>query len=84
MDTGTVPSLGDNLVTTSSHDNEEEAAEVAVERPAQDEEARSKATFEFKVENFSTIKDPVWSPPCIVSNLPWRIIVRQKQVYHSD
>ena len=38
-----------------------------------DYEARSEATFQFKVDNISSIKDPVLSEPCIVRNLPWRI-----------
>ena len=37
------------------------------------DEARSEATFQFKVDNISSIKDPVLSEPCIVRNLPWRI-----------
>ena len=41
-----------------------------------DYEARSEATFQFKVDNISSIKDPVLSEPCIVRNLPWRIKFR--------
>ena len=37
------------------------------------DEARSEATFRFKVDNISSIKDPVLSETCIVRNLPWRI-----------
>ena len=37
------------------------------------DEARSEATFQFKVDNISSIKDSVLSKPCIVRNLPWRI-----------
>ena len=40
------------------------------------DEARSEATFQFKVDNISSIKDPVLSEPCIVRNLPWRIKFR--------
>ena len=83
MDSETGPAPLDNLVTTSSQDNEEEVVETVEAGQAVDDEARSEATFAFKVENFSTIKD-VWSPPCIVSNLPWSIYVGQTQVYHSD
>ena len=37
------------------------------------DEARSEATFQFKVDNISSIKDPVLSEPYFVRNLPWRI-----------
>ena len=80
MDPETAPAPVDNLATASSQDNDEEAVE---EKQAQDDEARSEATFAFKVKNFSTIKGSVLSPPCIVRNLPWKIKVmhRQTQVY---
>ena len=42
------------------------------------DEARSEATFQFKVDNISSIKDPVLSEPCIVRNLPWKIKIMQK------
>ena len=44
-----------------------------------EDEARSEATFQFRVENFSTIKDSVRSDPCIVRNLPWKILIMQKR-----
>ena len=40
--------------------------------------ARSEAIFQFKVDNFSSIKEPVLSEPCIVRNLPWKIKIMQK------
>ena len=45
----------------------------------EDDEARSEATFQFKVENFSQIRDSVLSDPCIVRNLPWKIMIMQRQ-----
>ena len=85
MDPETAPAPVDNLATASSQDNEEEAVE---EKQAQDDEARSEATFAFKVENFSTIKESALSPPCIVRNLPWKIMIMQRQtqtqVYHCN
>ena len=45
----------------------------------EDDEARSEATFQFKVENFSQIRDSVLSEPCIVRNLPWKIMIMQRQ-----
>ncbi|XP_065341533.1 ubiquitin carboxyl-terminal hydrolase 7 isoform X2 [Cloeon dipterum] len=39
------------------------------------DEARSEATFQFTVTNFSKLKDSQLSPPCFVRNLPWKIMV---------
>jgi len=39
------------------------------------DEARSEATFQFTVSNFSKLKDSQLSPPCFVRNLPWKIMV---------
>ena len=35
------------------------------------DEARSEATFKYKIDNFSKLKDTVLSPPTFVRNLPW-------------
>ena len=43
-----------------------------------DYEARSEATFQFKVDSFSSIMDPALSEPCIVRNLPWKIKIMQR------
>ena len=43
-----------------------------------DYEARSEATFQFKVDKFSSIMDPALSEPCIVRNLPWKIKIMQR------
>jgi hypothetical protein len=45
----------------------------------ENDEARSEATFRFKVENFLSIKDSVLSEPCIIRNLPWKIMIMQRQ-----
>lgn len=39
------------------------------------DEARSEATFRYTVENVSKMKESQLSPPCIVRNLPWKIMV---------
>jgi len=39
-----------------------------------DDDARSEATFQFKIENFSKMKDSVLSSPTYVRNLPWKIM----------
>ena len=88
MDPETAPAPVDNLATASSQDNEEEVVETVEAGQAVDDEARSEATFAFKVENFSTIKESALSPPCIVRNLPWKIMIMQRQtqtqVYHCN
>jgi len=50
----------------------------------EDDEARSEATFRFKVENFSSIKDSVLSEPCIIRNLPWKIMIMQRHTQTQD
>ena len=74
-----VPAPEDNMVTTSSQGAEEEAGENKEEAEDEDDEARSEATFSFTVENFSQIKESALSPPCIVRNLPWKIMIMQRQ-----
>ena len=64
-----------NMVTTSEATEKEEDKEGCED---EDDEARSEATFQFRVENFSTIKDSVLSDPCIVRNLPWKIMIMQR------
>ena len=64
-----------NMVTTSEANEKEEDKEGCED---EDDEARSEATFQFRVENFSTIKDSVLSDPCIVRNLPWKIMIMQR------
>ncbi len=48
------------------------------------DEARSEATFMFTKENFSKIKDTVLSDPCIIRNLPWKIMVMQRTGNNMD
>lgn len=76
-----------NTIEDSSTDTEVKAA-----KPAEDEEdgaedgdeARSEATFSFKVENFSQIRDSALSPPCIIRNLPWKIMIMQRQTQNQE
>ena len=64
---------------TTSHQAENEAENDKDIISEEDDEARSEATFQFKVENFSQIRDSVLSEPCIVRNLPWKIMIMQRQ-----
>ena len=66
--------------TTSTTSPTEKEAETDKEIISEeDDEARSEATFQFRVENFSQIRDSVLSEPCIVRNLPWKIMIMQRQ-----
>merc|ERR1719420_946459 len=70
-----------NMVTTTEANEKEEDKEGCED---EDDEARSEATFQFRVENFSTIKDSVLSDPCIVRNLPWKIMIMQRMTTTQD
>jgi len=75
------------MVTTSLADTEVEEKEKEEDKEGceqEDDEARSEATFTFRVENFSTIKDSVLSEPCIVRNLPWKIMIMQRMTTTQD
>lgn len=48
---------------------------LAVDATLDEEETRSEATFRFRVENFSRLRESVLSTPCYVRNLPWKIMV---------
>ena len=61
---------------TTSHPAETEVETDKDIISEEDDEARSEATFQFKVENFSRIRDSVLSEPCIVRNLPWKIMIK--------
>jgi hypothetical protein len=36
-----------------------------------------------KVENFSQIRDSALSSPCIIRNLPWKIMIMQRQTQNQ-
>ena len=68
----------------ATHAKEAVAVAAAAASPAEngaevDDEARSEATFSFKVKNMSKLRIPALSPPCIVRNLPWRIMIMQRR-----
>ncbi|XP_034946469.1 ubiquitin carboxyl-terminal hydrolase 7 isoform X3 [Chelonus insularis] len=48
---------------------------IGLDQDMDEDEARSEATFRYTVENVSKMKDSQLSPPCIVRNLPWKIMV---------
>lgn len=59
-------------------DNQVSQTTIAQNAPMEDDEVRSEATFRFKVENLSKLKDSVLSPPCYVRNLPWKIMAMSR------
>lgn len=48
---------------------------VSTDTEMEEDDARSEATFRHTVFNFSKLKDSQLSTPCIVRNLPWKIMV---------
>ncbi|KAL1115934.1 hypothetical protein AAG570_005429, partial [Ranatra chinensis] len=48
------------------------------------DDARSEATFRHVVVNFSKLKDSQLSAPCIVRNLPWKIMVMPRSSQTQD
>ena len=39
--------------------------------------------FRFKVKNLSKLQDSVLSPPCIIRNLPWKIMIMQRTLQNG-
>lgn len=64
--------------------NDNNAIVSAADAQMEDEEMRSEATFRFRVENFTKLKESVLSPPCYVRNLPWKIMVLQRTSNTND
>lgn len=83
--TATNPSLPTATVTTTTTTTTVSDDGVAADTPMIDEEEmRSEASFKFRVENFSKLKDSVLSPPCYVRNLPWKIMVMPRTSMTND
>jgi len=49
-----------------------------------DDEARSEATFSFKVEDFSLMRESMLSPCYIIRNLPWKIMIMQRPPQNQE
>lgn len=53
----------------------------------EEDHSRAEATFRFTVTEFSKFKESKeskLSPPCVVRNLPWKILVLNKQANNRD
>lgn len=60
----------DSMNTKNGNDSNDNSQQ----QDAADVEAASEATFRFKIEDFSNLKESVLSPPVYVRNLPWKIM----------
>ncbi|XP_065225865.1 ubiquitin carboxyl-terminal hydrolase 7 [Planococcus citri] len=77
--------FNDNMLSNTSMNGElQDDAVTPMESDMPEDDARSKATFDFVVENFSRIKDAVLSQPCMIRNLPWKIMVMQRPGNTAD
>jgi len=56
------------------------ADQEETENVEDDDEARSEATFRYTIENFSTVRDSCLSESCVIRNLPWKIMIMQRDV----
>jgi len=62
-----------------SEDSTVNKATTMEEEEEEEDDARPEATFRFTVENFSQVNESVLSEPCMVRNLPWKIMVMPRQ-----
>ncbi|XP_064631404.1 ubiquitin carboxyl-terminal hydrolase 7-like isoform X2 [Lineus longissimus] len=70
---GAVPMNGDIQppITTTQDDME-------------DDDSRASATVTFTIENISKLKETVLSPPCVIRNLPWKIMAMVRYNQHAE
>ena len=65
--------------TTKEEEVKKEAEDVVSAKmeaeTEEEDDARPEATFRHVVDNFSQVKESVLSPPCMVRNLPWKIMI---------
>ncbi|XP_077980640.1 ubiquitin carboxyl-terminal hydrolase 7-like [Glandiceps talaboti] len=50
----------------------------------EEDESRPEATFQFKIPNFSKLKETVLGEACMVRNLPWKIMAMPRQSQSSE
>jgi len=65
---------GRREVSTDTSEAEASAKSDPLENE-EDDDARPEATFKFTVDNFSQVKESQLSEPCMVRNLPWKIMI---------
>ncbi|BET01842.1 ubiquitin carboxyl-terminal hydrolase [Nesidiocoris tenuis] len=62
----------------------QDSAMMVADADLEDDDARSRATFRHVVTNFSKLKDSQLSEPCMVRNLPWKIMVMPRTTPSQD
>lgn len=77
LDNDDIQPMQDQKQLVTSVSNDMNSGQL-VDAQMEDEEMRSEATFSFRVDNFSKLKESVLSTPCYVRNLPWKIMVMQR------
>lgn len=65
-------------------DTQEVSSTTAIDSDVEEDDARSEATFQFHVKDFSKLKDTLLSPPCSVRSLPWKIMVMPRTSSAQD
>lgn len=83
LDNDSMQPLNDQKALVVSANNDANAGQL-VDAQMEDEEMRSEATFQFRVPEFSKLKESVLSPPTYVRNLPWKIMVMQRTSMPND
>ncbi|KAL5273891.1 USP7 family protein [Megaselia abdita] len=90
MDTQETDMLDSNMTTgtedaTMQQESNQMDATAVPDSNAEniEDEVRSEATFDFKIPNFSKLKDSTLSPPVMVRNLPWKIMALQRNERNS-
>lgn len=75
---------GGGDVTETGTINGEMHDQILLDTEMEEDDARSEATFRHTVYNFSKLKDSQLSAPCIVRNLPWKIMVMPRNSQTQD
>jgi hypothetical protein len=93
MDHDTSTNLNDSQnMTENNHQNNNadvsmNSSQTTQEQQHDNEESRSEATFSFTITEFSKFRDSKesrLSPPCMVRNLPWKILAMSKPLQNKE
>lgn len=68
---------------TANGEVKEEIPDVS-ETEMEEDDSRAEATFRYTVENISRLKETALSPPCMVRNLPWKIMAMPRNNQNAD
>lgn len=73
----------DPSVETVNGEVKEESPDIA-EAEMEEDDSRAEATFRFAVDNISKLKETALSTPCMVRNLPWKIMAMPRNIQNTD